>query len=70
MTRLAIALLAICALTRIAHAADPLPVRITVIADLDDGIHNARPGRGGAAAWTRRAWRWRISAAPFWAGRS
>lgn len=54
MTRLAIALLAICALTRIAHAADPLPVRITVIADLDDGIHNARPGRGGVDA-TRMA---------------
>jgi branched-chain amino acid transport system substrate-binding protein len=54
MTRLAIALLAICALTRIAHAADPLPVRITVIADLDDDIYNARSGRGGVDA-TRMA---------------
>ncbi len=37
-----------------AHAADPAPVRITVIADLDDDIYNARAGTGGVDA-TRMA---------------
>ena len=40
--------------TGVAHAADPAPVRITVIADLDDDIYNARAGRGGVDA-TRMA---------------
>ena len=62
MSRLAFALLATCALTGVAHAADPapdsgptsIPVRITVISDLDDDIYDARSGRGGADA-TRMA---------------
>jgi len=59
MSRLVFALLATCALTGGAHAADPAPgpaapVRVTVIADLDDDIYNARSGRGGVDA-TRMA---------------
>jgi len=59
MSRLVFALLATCALTGAAHAADPAPnvaapVRVTVIADLDDDIYNARSGRGGVDA-TRMA---------------
>ena len=54
MNRLAAALLATCALSGLAHAADPAPVRITVIADLDDDIYNARAGHGGVDA-TRMA---------------
>lgn len=54
MPKFAAALLAACALTGTAHAADPAPVRITVIADLDDDIYNARAGRGGVDA-TRMA---------------
>ena len=37
-----------------AHAADPAPIRITVISDLDDDVYNARAGRGGVDA-TRMA---------------
>ena len=46
-------LLAACSLApqlRPAHAADPAPVRITVIADLDDDLYDARSGRGGVDA--------------------
>ncbi len=52
MPRLALALLAACMIAGAAHAADP--VRITVIADLDDDIYDARSGRGGVDA-TRMA---------------
>ena len=52
MPRLAFALLAACMAASAAHAADP--VRITVIADLDDDIYDARSGRGGVDA-TRMA---------------
>jgi branched-chain amino acid transport system substrate-binding protein len=41
-------------LAGVARAADPAPVRITVIADLDDDIYDARSGRGGVDA-TRMA---------------
>lgn len=54
MTRLALALLATCALTGVAHAADPTPVHITVISDQDDDVYDARAGRGGVDA-TRMA---------------
>src|SRR3984957_15445610 len=37
-----------------AHAADPAPIRITVIAELGDGLYDARAGRGGVDA-TRMA---------------
>ena len=52
MPRLAFALLAACMVAGAARAADP--VRITVIADLDDDIYDARSGRGGVDA-TRMA---------------
>ena len=54
MPRCIPALLAACALAGPAHAADPAPVRVTVIADLDDDIYDARSGRGGVDA-TRMA---------------
>lgn len=54
MSRSALAMLAVIALAGAAHAADPAPVRITVIADLDDDIYDARAGRGGVDA-TRMA---------------
>ena len=38
----------------VARAADPTPIRITVIADLDDDLYDARAGRGGVDA-TRMA---------------
>ncbi len=47
-------LLAGSALVTAARAADPAPVHITVIADLDDDVYNARAGRGGVDA-TRMA---------------
>jgi branched-chain amino acid transport system substrate-binding protein len=52
MPRTALLLLAACALveTGAAHAADPAPVLITIIADLDDDIYDARAGRGGVDA--------------------
>ena len=52
--KFAIYLLIASALVSVARAADPVPVRITVIADLDDDIYNARAGRGGVDA-TRMA---------------
>jgi branched-chain amino acid transport system substrate-binding protein len=54
LSRLALCLLAISALASVARAADPTPIRITVIADLDDDIYDARSGRGGVDA-TRMA---------------
>ncbi len=53
---LKLCLLAACSLTplRLARAADPAPVRITVIADLNDDLYDARSGRGGVDA-TRMA---------------
>ncbi len=50
MSKFALALLATCMLTEVARAADPAPVHITVIADLDDDIYNARAGNGGVDA--------------------
>ncbi len=47
-------LLAGSALATAAHAADPAPIRITVISDQDDDVYNARAGRGGVDA-TRMA---------------
>ncbi len=52
--KLAACLLASAACVGVARAADPAPVRITVIADLDDDLYNARAGRGGVDA-TRMA---------------
>ena len=54
LARLALCLLATSALATAARAADPAPVRITVIADLDDDLYDARAGRGGVDA-TRMA---------------
>jgi branched-chain amino acid transport system substrate-binding protein len=54
MNKLAAALLLTCCLTPVAHAADPAPVRITVLSDQDDDIYDARAGRGGVDA-TRMA---------------
>jgi len=54
MLKFATALLATSMLAGLAHAADPAPVRITIIADLDDDIYDARAGRGGVDA-TRMA---------------
>jgi branched-chain amino acid transport system substrate-binding protein len=53
-SRLMACLLAGTALAGVAHAADPAPIRITVIADLDDDLYGARAGRGGVDA-TRMA---------------
>ena len=50
MSKFALALLASCTLSGIARAADPAPVHITVISDLDDDIYNARAGQGGVDA--------------------
>ena len=47
-------LLAGTALAGVAHAAEPAPIRITVIADLNDDLYDARAGRGGVDA-TRMA---------------
>src|ERR1700753_941804 len=47
LARLSALLLATCSLAPligVAHAADPAPVRITVISDQDDDIYNARGG--------------------------
>ncbi len=49
-----VCLLASVALHGVAHAADQPPVRITVIADLDHDLYNARSGLGGVDA-TRMA---------------
>lgn len=53
-SKLMICLLASTALADVAHAADPAPIRITVIADLNDDVYDARAGRGGVDA-TRMA---------------
>ena len=47
-------LLAGTALAGVAHAAEPAPIRITVISDLNDDLYDARSGRGGLDA-TRMA---------------
>ena len=52
----------------VARAADPAPVRITVIADLNDDLYDARAGRGGVDA-TPDGGR-RFPAAPCWGVRS
>ena len=54
MLKLIAGLLATTALAGVAHAADPVPIRITVIADLNDDLYDARAGRGGVDA-TRMA---------------
>src|SRR3984957_19449061 len=45
-----VCLLAGTALAGVAHAADPAPIRITVISDLNDDLYDARSGRGGVDA--------------------
>ena len=47
-------LLAGTALANVAHAAEPAPIRITVISDQNDDLYDARAGRGGVDA-TRMA---------------
>ena len=54
ISRLMACLLAGTALAGVARAADPAPIRITVIADLNDDLYDARSGRGGVDA-TRMA---------------
>src|SRR6202012_4334189 len=54
LSRLMVCLLAGTALAGIARAADTTPIRITVIADLNDDLYDARAGRGGVDA-TRMA---------------
>ena len=53
-SKLIAGLLATAASIGVAHAADPVPIRITVIADLNDDLYDARAGRGGVDA-TRMA---------------
>ena len=53
-SKLAASLLAFSVIAGAARAAEPVPIRITVIADLDDDIYDARAGRGGVDA-TRMA---------------
>ena len=54
ISKLVAFLIAGTALAGTARAAEPTPVRITVIADLNDNLYNARAGRGGVDA-TRMA---------------
>jgi branched-chain amino acid transport system substrate-binding protein len=54
ISKLMACLLAGTALAGVAHAADPAPIRITVIADLNDDLYGARAGSGGVDA-TRMA---------------
>lgn len=55
ISKFAASLFATCVLfPAMVRAADPVPIYITVIADLDDDIYNARSGRGGVDA-TRMA---------------
>ncbi|WP_158744532.1 ABC transporter substrate-binding protein [Acidisphaera sp. L21] len=54
VARLIACLLATSALASVAHAQAPAPIRITVIADLNDDLYNARAGNGGVDA-TRMA---------------
>ena len=49
-----VCLLAGTTLAGVAHAAEPTPIRITVISDLNDDLYDARSGRGGVDA-TRMA---------------
>ena len=53
-SRLLVLLLATSSMIGIAHAQAPAPIRITVLADLDDDLYDARAGRGGVDA-TRMA---------------
>src|ERR1700744_252191 len=50
LSKLMVCLLAGTALAGVARAADPAPIRITVIADLEDDLYGARAGRGGVDA--------------------
>src|ERR1700728_796701 len=50
ISKLIACLLAGTTLAGVAHAADPAPIRITVIADLNDDLYDARAGRGGVDA--------------------
>src|ERR1700742_1853671 len=54
ISKLIVCLLAGTALAGVAHAAEPAPIRITVISDLSDDLYDARSGRGGVDA-TRMA---------------
>jgi branched-chain amino acid transport system substrate-binding protein len=54
ISKLMICLLVSTALASVARAADTTPIRITVIADLNDDLYDARAGRGGVDA-TRMA---------------
>jgi branched-chain amino acid transport system substrate-binding protein len=54
ISRLMACLLAGMTLAGVAHAADPAPIRITVISDQNDDLYDARAGRGGVDA-TRMA---------------
>jgi branched-chain amino acid transport system substrate-binding protein len=54
ISKLMACLLAGTTLAGVAHAADPAPIRITVISDQNDDLYDARAGRGGVDA-TRMA---------------
>ena len=54
LSRSMLCLLVATGLSTSARAADPAPIRITVIADLNDDLYDARAGRGGVDA-TRMA---------------
>jgi branched-chain amino acid transport system substrate-binding protein len=54
ISKLMVGLLAGTALAGVADAAEPAPIRITVISDLNDDLYDARSGRGGVDA-TRMA---------------
>ena len=54
ISKLMACLLAGTTLSGVAHAAEPAPIRITVISDLNDDLYDARSGRGGVDA-TRMA---------------
>ena len=54
LSRLMLCLVVATGLSTGARAADPAPIRITVIADLNDDLYDARAGRGGVDA-TRMA---------------
>src|SRR6201996_1893062 len=54
IARFMVCLLAGTALVDVARAAEPAPIRITVISDLSDDLYDARSGRGGVDA-TRMA---------------
>src|SRR5580704_11648587 len=54
LRQLMLCLLAGTALANVAYAAEPAPIRITVISDQNDDLYDARAGRGGVDA-TRMA---------------